>query len=117
MCSIGDFFFYQLYFLHRVNFKELTVDGKLLSGGQNRFDPSREFEQLDQERCGYISFDDAWGWLERKLEDAAAAGKGGLFGKKAAAGVEFCLNDILSVKSRVILTLFEKYEGRNSNYR
>ena len=95
----------------------MTVDGKLLGGGQNRFDPSQEFEKLDRERCGYISFDEAWVWLEGKLTEAAEAGRGGLFGKKASTGVEFCVNDVLSVKLRVILTLFEKYEGRNSIYR
>lgn len=102
---------------------KLTINGKLL-GGKVTFNPAQEFDRLDEEKCGYIGFNDMWPWLQARVESvaqaAAGASKGGVFGggKAKAAAItaasEFCLNDILSVQERVMLSLFERYEGRNS---
>lgn len=102
----------KLYQISKTNFIQLTISGKLLGGG---FDPAREFDALDLDHCGYIGFNDAWEWLQKRLVSISTTNAANT--KKTAGDAEFCVNDILSVKSRVILALFEKYEGRNSRNR
>jgi hypothetical protein len=109
-----------LYQISKTNFILLTIKGKLLGSGRTPFDPSREFDAIDVEQCGYIGFEDVWTWLAARLDGPSSAntsGGGGLFGKKKEVPSIFSLSDILSVKERVILTLFERYEGRNARNR
>ena len=102
--------------ISKLSFSVLTKKGKLLGTGKNEFDPSSEFDKIDAEKCGYASFEEVWSWFQIRLNscDQNASTSAGLFGGKKKAAGDFCLNDILTVRERAILTLFEKYEGRNS---